>query len=214
VVTAPIYYPVCLDVRGKRCVVVGGGKVATRKVAALVEASAEVVVVSADVCDAITERGDVSVLHKLWEESDLEGAFLVIAATNDRPLNERIALAAREKRALCNVVDDASLSDFILPAVLRRGDLLVSVSTSGALPALARRIRGEFESVFERDYAEYLDIVREIREDIVKSVPDESVRREAFATLADPRFVTMIRERGREATRRELERIVREAAHQ
>ena len=210
--TVPVYYPVCLDIQGKRCLVVGGGEVAARKAGALVEAGAEVVVVSPELCKTISEREDITVVRKSWEECDLDGALMVIAATDDRALNEKIARAARAKRVLCNTVDDASLSDFILPASVRRGALLVSVSTSGALPALARAIREELERTFGRNYADYLDIVGEMRENIIKCVPDESVRREIFGRLADPRLVTMLQERGKEAARAEMERIVREVA--
>ena len=210
--TARVYYPVCLDVQGKRCLVAGGGEVAARKAAALVEAGAEVVVVSPDLCKEISEREGITVLRKPWEECDLDRAFLVIAATNDPAINGRIARAAREKRVFCNVVDDASLSDFILPASVRRGALLVSVSTSGALPALARAIREELERTFGEEYADYLDIVRQLREDIIRRVSDESVRREIFCRLAESRLIAMLRDQGKEAVVKEIERTVREVA--
>jgi precorrin-2 dehydrogenase/sirohydrochlorin ferrochelatase len=208
----PGYYPVCLNVEGKRCIVVGGGEVAERKVAVLVEAGAEVVVISPDVCDKLSKRQDVTVLDRPWRETDLDGAFLVIAATNDRPLNERIARAARKRRVLCNVVDDASLSDFIMPATMRRGALLISVSTSGTLPALARSIRERLETTFGQEYADYLEIVSQMRQDIIESVPDESVRREIFGRFADPELLASLRDKGRAYVRRQLEQIVREVA--
>ena len=206
------YYPICLNVQAKRCLVVGGGEVAARKVEALVEAGAEVAVVSPDVCDTLSEREDITVSHRPWQETDLDGSFLVTAATNDRSLNERVARAAREKRVLCNVVDDANLSDFIVPASVRRGALLVSVSTSGALPALARSIRKELEKTFGHEYADYLETVKQMREDVMKSVPDESARREIFRRLADLQFLTSLRDRGKENVRKELEKVVHEVA--
>jgi precorrin-2 dehydrogenase/sirohydrochlorin ferrochelatase len=210
--TVPVYYPVCLDIKGKRCLIVGGGEVAARKARALVEAGADVVVVSPDLCEAISERTDITVLQKPWDERDLDDAFLVIAATNDRALNEKVAGAARRRRVLCNVVDDASLSDFILPASVRRGALLVSISTSGALPALARRTREELEKTFGQEYADYLDIVGQMRENIIKAVPDSSARREIFRRLADPQLIEMLKESGRETVIGEIGRIVREVA--
>jgi precorrin-2 dehydrogenase/sirohydrochlorin ferrochelatase len=208
--TDPAYYPVCLSTKGKRCLIVGGGEVAARKARALAEAGADVVVVSPDVCDTISERADITVLQKPWDERDLDDAFLVIAATNDRALNEKIAGTARRRRVLCNVVDDASLSDFILPASVRRGALLVSVSTSGALPALARKTREELEKTFGQEYADYLDIVGQMRENIIRDVPDETARREIFRRLADPQLVAMLKDRGMETVIGEIERIVRE----
>lgn len=206
----PVYYPICLNLQGKRCLVVGGGAVAARKAASLVEAGAEVVAVSPDVCDELARREDVTVVQRPWQESDLDDAFLVIAATDDRLLNERVARAARRRRVLCNVVDDAGLSDFIVPAAMRRGALLVTVSTSGALPALARSIREELEDRFGPDYAEYLEIVGQMREDIVGSVPDEHARREIFERFADSKFIASVRGIGKDDLRRVLEKVVRE----
>jgi precorrin-2 dehydrogenase/sirohydrochlorin ferrochelatase len=210
--TDPAYYPVCLSTKGKRCLIVGGGEVAARKAGALAEAGAEVVVVSPDLCDTISERADITVLQKPWDERDLDGAFLVIAATNDRALNEKVARVAEEKRVLCNVVDDATLSDFIVPASVRRGALLVSISTSGALPALARKTREDLEKQFGQEYADYLDIVGQMRENIIRDVPDETARREIFRRLAEPQLIAMLHDKGEEAVRGEIERIVREAA--
>jgi precorrin-2 dehydrogenase/sirohydrochlorin ferrochelatase len=208
----PLYYPVCLNAQGKRCIVVGGGEVAVRKAEALAEAGAEVVVVSPDVCDKLGEQAGMTLSRKSWDETDLAGAFLVVAATNDRALNERIARTARENGVLCNVVDDATLSDFIVPATVRRGALLISVSTSGALPALARSIRKELERTFGPEYADYLEIVSQIREDIIASVPDERARREIFGRFADPEFLASLRDKGRTYVRKQLEQIVREVA--
>ena len=208
----PVYYPICLNVQAERCVVVGGGKVAARKAASLVEAGARVVVVSPEVCDEIVRCKDATVVQRPWEESDLDDTLLVIAATDDRSLNEAVARAARVRGVLCNVVDDASLSDFIVPASIRRGALLVSVSTSAALPALARSIRADLERMFGQDYADYLETVGQMREGIVESVPDESARREIFARFADSRFIATVRGKGKDDLRRELEKVVREVA--
>ena len=210
--TDPAYYPVCLSTKGKRCLIVGGGEVAARKADALVEAGAEVIVVAPDLRDTLSERADITVLQKPWDERDLDDAFLVIAATDDQALNERIAGSARRRRVLCNVVDDARLSDFIVPASVRRGALLVSVSTSGALPALARKTREELEKTFGQEYADYLDIVGQMRDNIIRDIPDETARRQVFRNLADPQLVTMLKDRGREAVIGEIERIVREVA--
>lgn len=208
----PVYYPVCLNVHSERCLVVGGGDVAARKAGSLVEAGARVVVVSPDVGDELARREDVTVVQRPWQESDLDDKFLVIAATGDRSLNETVARAARRRRVLCNVVDDAGLSDFIVPASIRRGALLVSVSTSGALPALASSVRKELEERFGQDYADYLEIVGQMREDIVGAVTDENARREIFGRFADQRFIASVRGAGKDDLRRELEKVVREVA--
>ena len=208
----PVYYPVCLNTQARRCIVVGGGSVAARKVVALVEAGAQVVVISPDVCEELSKREDVTVLRRPWQEADLDDAFLAIAATDNRSLNERIARAARKRRVLCNVVDDGSLSDFIMPATMRRGSLLISVTTSGALPALAHTIRARLETTFGQEYAEYLEILRQMRQDIIASVPDENARREIFCRFADPEFLALLRDKGEESVRKQLENVVREVA--
>jgi len=208
----PVYYPVCLTVEGKRCLVVGGGEVAARKVKALLDARADVVVISEAVSDEISACHGVTVSHRRWRDTDLDGAFLVVAATDDRSLNATIARGARKRHVLCNVVDDASLSDFIMPAVVRRGPLLIGVSTSGALPALARSVRERLETMFGHEYGDYLEIVSEMRQDIIESVPDETARREIFDRFADPEFVVSIRDKGKKGIRERLESVVRDVA--
>ena len=208
----PVYYPVCLNVEGKRCLVVGGGEVAARKVKALLEARADVVVVSREMGRELSGCHGVTIVPRRWRARDLKGAFLVVAATDDRSLNATIARAARKNGVLCNVVDDASLSDFIMPATVRRGLLLIAVSTSGALPALARSIRERLEAVFGHEYGDYLEIVSEMRHTIIDAVPDETERGEIFDRLADPRFLASVQSAGNEDIRKEIERIVRDTA--
>ena len=154
-----VLYPIFLDLSGRRCVVVGGGEVADRKARKLLQARARVVVISPEV-GAELESVAVEVHRRHYREGDLEGAYLAFAATDSREVNAAVAREANERGVPVNVADRPSEGDFALPSTLRRGRLQVAVSTGGASPTLARRIRDELEEVFGPEWA---GIVEELR---------------------------------------------------
>ncbi len=163
------YYPIFLNIRGKRCVVIGGGEVALRKVRMLLDFGGEVEVISPKLCPelaALEREGKVKALPREYRPGDLEGAFVVIAATDHPSINEQVTEEAGAAGALLNVVDTPGLSNFIVPSYLRRGDLTVAVSTSGKSPALARRIREDLEEYFGDEYAALVEIVEEVRSEL------------------------------------------------
>ncbi|MFO8101241.1 MAG: bifunctional precorrin-2 dehydrogenase/sirohydrochlorin ferrochelatase [Dehalococcoidia bacterium] len=171
------YYPAFLDLRNKRCVVVGGGGVALRKVEMLLEHQAQVTVISPRLCEELERlEGKVTIAGRGYQKGDLEGAFVVVAATDDPVTNERIATDAEERGMLINVVDVPSLSNFIVPSYLKRGDLTVAVSTGGKSPALARRIRSCLEEEFGPEYADLIAVAEEVRSELkgkgIKVSPD------------------------------------------
>ena len=147
-----VLYPIFLDLSERRCVVVGGGEVANRKARKLLQARAEVVVISPEVMPEL-ESVAAEVHRRTYEEGDLEGAYLAFAATDAREVNAAVAGEAKERGIPVNVADRPSDGDFALPSVLRRGRLQVAVSTGGASPALAREIRGELEEIFGPEWA-------------------------------------------------------------
>ena len=147
-----VLYPIFLDLSGRRCVVVGGGEVANRKARKLLQARAEVVVISPEVRPEL-ESVAAEVHRRPYEDGDLEGAYLAFAATDAREVNAAVAAEAKGRGIPVNVADSPSEGDFALPSVLRRGRLQVAVSTGGASPALARRIRGELEELFGPEWA-------------------------------------------------------------
>lgn len=152
-----MYYPAFLDLRDRRCLVVGGGAVAERKVEALRDAGARVVVVSPTLTgalDALVAAGSIEHRARRFRRHDTRGCALVVAATGVRTVDDAVAAAARRVRALVNVVDRPAACDFILPSVLRRGDLQIAVSTGGTSPALAREIRRRLEAEIGDDYGE------------------------------------------------------------
>jgi len=165
----PRYYPIFLNIRGKRCVVVGGGPVALRKVKALLEHEANVEVISPELCPELSQLAKsraIQVLQKNYNGGDLQGAFIAIAATDDGEINNKVAEEARAKGVLVNVVDDSEHSDFIVPSQLRRGDITIAVSTAGKSPALARKIRTRLEKDFGAEYASLALLVDEVRSEL------------------------------------------------
>jgi precorrin-2 dehydrogenase/sirohydrochlorin ferrochelatase len=158
----PAYFPVLLDLRGRRCLVVGGGEVADRKVRALVECGARVVVVSPRATSNLRALAAAGVVHhhaRQFRRWDVRGCTLVVAATGDADVDRAAARSARRTGALVNVADGPEDCDFILPSVLRRGELQIAVSTGGRSPALAREIRQRLEPLFGDDYAELVERV-------------------------------------------------------
>ncbi len=163
------YYPIFLGLSGKRCVVVGGGQVALRKVRALLEHEAEVKVISPELCPELVQMAEkkiILVVPRGYNDGDLEGVFVAIAATDDGKINRKVADEARQRGVLVNVVDKPEHSDFIVPSYLRRGALTITVSTAGKSPALARKIRTRLEKSFGTEYASLALMICEIRSDL------------------------------------------------
>lgn len=160
------YYPVLLDIAGKPVVVIGGGEVALRKVEGLLDAGAVVTVVSpqlhADLARLADERR-VSWLQREYRPGDLEGYKLAFVGTDDRSINATVTREGRERDVWVNAVDDPQNCDFIMPGIVRRGDLIVAVSTSGGSPAMARKMREELEAFLTEDYALLLELAAEVR---------------------------------------------------
>ena len=157
-------YPVNLLVAGKRCLVVGGGAVAARKATGLVEAGADVQVVAADISDAMRAVPGVTLCERAYDPSDLDGCRLVIVATDDPALNREVSRDADERGIWVNAADDPTNCTFTLPAAVRRGDLLVTVSTGGRSPAVASWVRAQLEADLGPELATLLDLVGEERD--------------------------------------------------
>ncbi|HEY3418705.1 MAG TPA: bifunctional precorrin-2 dehydrogenase/sirohydrochlorin ferrochelatase [Armatimonadota bacterium] len=159
--TPPPYYPVFLDLRGKRCVVIGGGKVARRKVEGLLEAGAEVIVIA----PRISAMPDgVQRIQRAFTPGDLDGAMLVIASTDNPAVNDAIFREATARGIWVNVVDVPENCTFILPSVVRRGALRIAISTGGASPVLAKRLRKSLEGQFGEEYGCLIDLLWRLRQ--------------------------------------------------
>jgi siroheme synthase-like protein len=162
----PVYYPAFLNLQGRKCLVAGGGQVALRKVRALLEHGAAVTVVSPRLCAGLRKLagdGSIKVINRAYRPGDMKSFHLAIVATSNRAVNMGAASEAKKRGILVNVVDDPVLSDFIVPAIMRRGSLAIAVSTSGKSPALARKIRGRLEDEFGKEYAQLVIVIEQAR---------------------------------------------------
>jgi len=163
------YFPAFLNLREKKCIVVGGGDVALRKVKMLLGSGADVSVISLNLHPDLARLVKKKALHRISREyhpGDLEGAVIVIAATNVKKVNDRVTQEAKRSGALVNVVDDPGPSDFIIPSFFRRKDLTIAVSTAGKSPALARKIRTILEEKYGEEYASLLSLIGEVRSEL------------------------------------------------
>ena len=203
------YFPIQLDIRGRRCLVVGGGEVGTRKAQSLLACGGAVTVVSPAVTEELQRlaaRGDLALRMREYDGADLEGAFLVIGATDDETLNRRVSADAERRGILCNIADRPEKCNFILPAVVRRGDLVLTVSTSGRSPALAKKLRRSLQAQFGEEYAVLLDLMGAIRRRLLAEAHAPEEHKPVFERLVHSDILTWIRE-GR---RHEIDRLLAE----
>ena len=164
------FYPLFVDLEGKTVLVVGGGEVAERKIGSLLACGAEIRIVSNSLTDKIkqlVEEKSVGYLGGEFNASHLDGAFLAVAATDDAALNSRVSGSARERGILVNAVDQPADCDFIVPSVVKRGDLIIAISTSGKSPATAKKIRMELETHYGDAYGSLLRIMGRVREAVL-----------------------------------------------
>ena len=176
------YYPIFLNLADRFCLVVGGGGVGTRKALMLKRCGARVQVVTPQASPELSQAG-IEIIQRGYEPGDLEDVFLVFAATGDNELNRRVTEDAAARNILCNSADDPKGGDFILPAVVQRGDLLCAVSTSGASPALARKIRQDLEGFFGPEYAPFLTLMKAIRNRLLARGHDPEGHKQIFRRL-------------------------------
>lgn len=199
-------YPVVLRLAGRRCVVVGGGAVAARKVGTLVRSGADVVVVAPEIApeiEAFVDSGGVRVERRPFEPADLDGALLAFAATDQRDVNRAVAEAADERGVLANVSDDPSASDFNNPGLVRRRDITLAVSTGGRSPAFTRFLREQLQDWLTDARCALLELVAEVRRDMRsagKSLDSERWRR----AIEDEQVARAIEAGDREGARRRI----------
>lgn len=177
------YYPVFLDIRGKICVIVGGGEVAARKAERLLDCGAKVLVISPKLAPelaALKEKKMISHIAAQYSGDSIDGAALIIGATDDEKTNAQISLDARSKGIPVNIVDDPKRCDFILPALVQKGDLAIAIGTGGKSPALARHLREELEAKYGREYEIFLNILGALR---VKMEKNAGVGKDWFESM-------------------------------
>jgi precorrin-2 dehydrogenase/sirohydrochlorin ferrochelatase len=199
--STPVYVA-CLMLRGRRCVVVGGGEIGLEKVEGLLACDGDVTLISPDAVpelEAYAAEGSIAWERREYAKGDLEGAFMVIASTDDTDINIGIYNDAEERAMLVNIVDVPPLCNFILPAIVRTGALSIAISTQGASPALAKRMKREVSELFGEEYARLAVLLNDVRGWAKGTLPTYQDRKEFFEGIVngDPDPVVLLRE-GRE----------------
>lgn len=191
------YYPIYLDIQNRNCLVVGGGGVGTRKVATLLNCGANVTAVSPEMSDQLRNLAGSSGLtlkERAYRSSDLEGMFLVIGATDDETLNRQISRDAERRGTLCNIADRPEICNFILPSIVQRGDLVITISTSGKSPALAKKMRKSLEALFGEEYGVLLKLMGGIRKKLLSRSHEPEAHKPIFEQLINSDLTNLIKE--------------------
>ena len=190
------YYPAYLDIRNRRCLVVGGGRVGTRKVKTLLDCGAHATIISPQVSKQLEEMADdqrAIIKNRAYQSGDLEGVFLVIGATDDEKLNRQISRDAEERGLLCNIADRPEICNFILPSIVHRGDLTISISTAGTSPAMAKKLRQDLEKQYGPEYADFLRLMGAVRQKLLRQAHEPEAHKTLFKQLIDNGLLDLIR---------------------
>ena len=189
------YYPVHLDINNRNVLVVGGGSVGTRKVKTLLDCGARVTVVSPEVSRQLRElaaSGDIILAERSYQSEDLTGVFVVIGATDDETLNQQISSDADRLNTLCNIADRPEVCNFILPSIVQRDDLVITISTSGQSPALAKKLRKALENQFGEEYGTLLQLMGAIRKKLLQQAHKPEAHKPLFEQLINSDLIVMI----------------------
>ena len=195
------YYPINLDIQNRNCLVVGGGRVGTRKVMTLLKCGAKVTVVSPEISEslqALEKSTSLTLKARPYRTADLKGMFLVIGATDNEPLNRQISSDAESRSTLCNIADRPAVCNFILPSIVQRKDLVITISTSGKSPALAKKLRKTLESQFGEEYGDFLNLLGAIRKKLLNQAHEPEVHKPLFEQLINSDLITMVQNGKRE----------------
>lgn len=209
------FLPILINIKGKKCVVIGGGKVAERKIKTLLKYGADITVVSPDITEKlkkIIQKGKIKYLKKNYSKQDLKDAFLVVAATSDSKVNSQIQ---KDAKFLINCVDkkenfeESNNVEYIVPAVFEKENLKIAISTE--FPALSKTIKKELNEIYGKEFALYLKYLKKIRKVIKEKIGDSKERQRLFRRIASNKIVSILRQCGFKKAKEEIDRIIREA---
>lgn len=206
-------YPIFLNIEGARCVVVGAGPVAQRKAQSLLSAGAAVIVVAPEATErveSLAAEGKLQWLAEAYEPKQLDGARLVFAATDDAGLNQRVAADAHARGALVNVAEPPESGDFAVPATVKRGEICIAVSTGGASPALAKKLREQIEAVVGEECGELARLLGEMRPAVEQQVKAQNKRQRVYEAILNSDVLALLRDGKAGDARRRCEEIVKE----
>jgi len=208
------YYPVFLDLKNKKAVVVGGGNVAERKARTLIKAGASVVIISPALTGSLgklKEKGRLVHINRAYKKGDLKGAFIVIAGTSSPQINSRVA---RDAKSLVNVIDMPSEGNFIAPSIVKRGPLTIAVSTEGASPAISKAIRKELEKLYGTEFADFLRFAESVRRKALIKIPDPEKREKFLKSLAAEGVFNALRNKGSRAVSGKISALLERGARE
>lgn len=185
-----MYYPIMINLKNKRIVLFGGGRVAYRKCQSILGCGGQVIVISKDFLEEFyvlkeKYKDFITLIEGVYQSKYIHNCYLVVAATNSKETNDRIYQYCQEKNILCNVVDDGEKSDYILPSTVRRGDLLIAISTAGKSPSLSKKIKQELQQKYPPEYKEYLNLLGSIRGKILRKEQNKEERKRMLNSLVD-----------------------------
>jgi precorrin-2 dehydrogenase / sirohydrochlorin ferrochelatase len=204
-------YPLFLKLRGKRCLIIGGGGVAYRKTLDLLECGADVTMVAEKPIKEsydLAQKGEIKLSSRVFRKEDIKGMFIVFAATDDNAVNAEIAALAQREGILVNVVDDPARCDFLSGSVVRRGPLRIAISTSGSSPLIAQKIRCELEKRYDETYGDFIHIAGEIRKNILSSGCMEDKIKLSLDWLAEENAFKLYKISGKEMVWAEVKKIL------
>ena len=207
------YLPIFINVRQRNCVVIGGGAVAARKISLLRKAGAEVQVISPELCDELqrlADRGSIRHQAREFQPGDLDGCALVIAATDDRAVNETISQLANARNLPVNVVDNPDLCSFIMPSIIDRSPVQIAVSTGGASPVLARMIRTRLEGLIPAAYGRLGALVEGFRDKVKAAFPDVEMRRTFWENILGGSVAELVFSGHDEEARQKLDELLQQ----
>lgn len=205
------YFPLLLNIEGKKCLVIGGGKVAYRKAKIMLSFGAKITVIAPQISSAIkslARNQHLTLKQRKVKRTDLRGAELIFAATDDPELNARIATWAKADSIPINVVDAPDLCTFIMPAILQRGALQITISTAGEFPALAQKIRNQLALLFPSDFAPFLKLLGKYRRRIIKLNYDKQTKQILLSRLCDDNLYKLFIKHGRKAAEKFIARLL------
>jgi len=206
-------FPVLIDIEGKKCVVFGGGSVAERKVKTLLEYGAKITLISPEITEKLKQfilEGKIEYFQREYRKGDTKDAFLVVPATSDSKINEKIA---KEAKFLVNLVEKKKINKlkaiiYTVPAIVEKGDLTIAISTE--FPALSKLLKEEIEKFYGKDFALYLKYLNKLRREIQRKIPDDKERQKIFKKIASKKTVSILKQKGFENAKEEIEKIINE----
>lgn len=202
------YYPICINLEGKKVLIVGGGYLGSRKVKELINCGADVTIISPDLHEDI-DKNQITWVRRKFDQDDVSPYVLVIAATNDHEVHETIFEICDKAGKLVNIVDDVSHCNYIMPAVIRRGDLLVTVCSSGSAPFFTKALAAELREEYGDEMATYIDLLKGARVVVMEKCESMDEKNKYYDQLLNPFILELVRQGQVDQAKEKIEEIVK-----